>query len=72
MKVKPFSTSANFHLRISSSIFNENTIEMILKKLRLNIENNKMYKRCSGIFKLEPLYREEYEDQIYENMKKML
>lgn len=38
---------------------------MLLKKMSVLIENNKMYKKCAGIFKLETLHRDEPEDRIY-------
>lgn len=60
------------HLRVTSSFFADNTLDMLLKKIHLNIDNNKMYKKCSGILKIETLHRDEVEDRIYENMKHLL
>lgn len=71
LKIKP-SNSSSFYIRVSSNLFNENTIDMLLKKMSLRIENNKMYKKCAGIFKLETLHRDEPEDRIYENIKSIL
>jgi hypothetical protein len=39
-------------------MFNDNTIDMLLMKLDLHIENNKMYRKCVGIYKLETLFKD--------------
>lgn len=44
---------------------------MLLKKVTLNIDNNKMYKKCAGIFKIETLHRDYPEDCIYDNLKQI-
>lgn len=57
IKIKPFNSS-DLYLRVTSSLFNENILSMLLKKMNLNIENHKMYKKCSGIFKLETVHKD--------------
>ena len=71
LKVKPF-YSANLSLKLTSSIFSEKTLGLILKKMLLQIENHKMYKKTMGIFKLEVIHSENPDDGIYENLKRIV
>jgi hypothetical protein len=52
-------------LKIASNLINDNTIDLLLRKMSLNIENNKMYKKLVGVFKLETLHKDYPEDRIY-------
>jgi len=70
-KIKPLG-ACDMYLKITSNLFNDNTIDMLLKKINLNIENNKMYKRLAGLFKLETLHKDYPEDRIYENIRQLL
>lgn len=45
LKVKPWEKYV-VELRLESSLFPEKTLKLLLRKMNIHIENNKMFKRC--------------------------
>lgn len=69
LKVRPIGNFTNLSLKLTSPIFKDKALGLLLKKMNLNISNHRMYKRLHGVYKLEVLHTENPSDRIFENLK---
>lgn len=47
----------------------EKSLNLLLKKMELKIENNSLLKKCSNVFKLTQIKRKSELDKLYEYLK---